>query len=69
MKELRVGRSYFTCKSVNVLCKLMNKGFKPDIIKESEFHEGVWIWYFKTTKELVDALGEIFPDCTVKVMA
>lgn len=69
MKELRVGRSYFTCKSVNVLCKLMNKGFTPDIIKESEFHEGVWIWYFKTSKELVDALSEIFPDCTVKIMA
>ena len=49
MKELRIGKRYFVCKSVNVLCKLMIKGFIPDITEKSKKHDNVWLWYFKTT--------------------
>jgi hypothetical protein len=68
MKELRIGKRYFVCKSVNVLCKLMIKGFIPDITEKSKKHDDVWLWYFKTTDELLAALEEIFDDCVIRVM-
>lgn len=68
MKELRIGKRYFVCKSVNVLCKLMIKGFVPDITEKSKKHDDVWLWYFKTTDELLAALEEIFDDCVIRVM-
>ena len=68
MKELRVGKRYFVCKSVNVLCKLMIKGFTPDITKKSKKHDDVWLWYFNTTDKLLAALVEIFDNCVIKVM-
>ena len=68
MKELRIGKRYFVCKSVNVLCKLMIKGFIPDITEKSKKHDDVWLWYFKTTDGLIAELKEIFDDCGIKVM-
>ena len=68
MKELRIGKRYFVCKSVNVLCKLRIKGFIPDITEKSKKHDDVWLWYFKTTDELIAELKEIFEDCVIKVM-
>lgn len=68
MKELRIGKRYFVCKSVNVLCELMIKGFIPDITEKSKKHDNVWLWYFKTTDELIAELEEIFDDCVIRVM-
>lgn len=68
MKEVRMSKKYFVCKSVNVLCKLMQSGFHPVCTKESEFRERTWIWYFETSDRLIDKLKEIFPDADVKVV-
>ena len=68
MKELRIGKKYFVCKSVNVLSKLMQKGFFPACTKESEWHDGVWLWYFNTTEELINELRKIFDGCEIKII-
>ena len=68
MKELRIGKRYFVCKSVNVLCKLMIKGFIPDITEKSKTHDDVWLWYFNNTEELINELRKIFDGCEIKIL-
>ena len=68
MKELRIGKRYFVCKSVNVLCKLMIKGFIPDITEKSKKHDDVWLWYFNNTEELINELRKIFDGCEIKIL-
>lgn len=68
MKELRMSKDYFVCKSVNVLSKLLIKGFVPAITKQSDIHEGVWLWYFRNTDALIKELKDIFDDCKIVVI-
>lgn len=68
MKELIISKKYFICKSVNVLSKLLVKGFVPVITKQSDFHEGVWLWYFATSDALIAELKDIFSECKITVV-
>lgn len=68
MKELRLSNKYFVCKSINVLSKLMQKGFFPSCTKLSEYHDGVWVWYFDTNDRLVEELRNIFEDCKIIIV-
>ena len=68
LKEVRMSKKYFVCKSINVLCLLMQKGFFPSCTKESEFRDKTWIWYFDTSDKLVEELGKIFPDAEIKIV-
>lgn len=67
-KEVRMSKKYFVCKSINVLCKLMQKGFFPSCTKESEFRDKTWIWYFDTSDKLIEELGNIFPDADILIV-
>ena len=58
--KIRLSRQYFVCKSIDVLSKLMQRGFFPVAIKKSD-KENIWIWYFDTTKPLIEVLKQIFP--------
>ena len=68
MKELRLSKKYFVCKSINVLSKLMQKGFFPSCTKLREYHDGVWVWYFDTTDRLVEELRNIFEGCEIIIV-
>ncbi len=66
--QVRMSSKYFVCKSVNVLSKLMQKGFFPSCTKQSEYHNSIWLWYFDTTPELIAELKNIFEGYEVLVV-
>ena len=68
IKEVRMSSKYFVCKSINILCKLMQKGFFRSCTKESEYREKTWIWYFDTSDDLIAELQLLFPNAEVKVV-
>lgn len=66
--QVRMSSKYFVCKSVNVLSKLMQKGFFPSCTKQSEYYNKIWLWYFDTTPELIEELKNIFEGYEVLVV-
>lgn len=66
--QIRMSSKYFVCKSVNVLSKLMQKGFFPSCTKQSEYYKDVWLWYFDTTDQLMEELKKIFYGYEIKVV-
>lgn len=67
-KQIRVNPDYFVCMSVDILSKLMQRGFFPTCTKKSCRYENTWLWYFDTTDRLLPVLEELFPDRDIVVV-